>query len=402
MRPATERELGEALAGATAARAPLEVLGNGSKRGIGRPVQAAAQLSTAALKGITLYEPTELVMSALVGTPLSRIEAELAAKGQMLAFEPLELGPALGGPPGQSTIGGTFATNLSGARRISAGAARDHLLGIRGISGNGTEFKSGGRVMKNVTGYDLSKLLAGSWGTLGVLTEVTFKVLPAAEDGATLALVGLADELAIEALCHAMGTPFEVTGAVHLQAPLAQRLAADLVRATGRSATLVRIEGFARSVAYRVGQLRRELSPFGEAHVLDRDASRELWAELRRLSIFADGQDPVWRISTTPTSGPKVVAAIRRYMDCCAYYDWSGGLVWLEVLSTADAGSADIRRVIASHGGHATLIRADAAVRATVDVFQPLEPTLAQLSRNIKAVLDPGMILNAGRMHSGF
>ncbi|HRD78541.1 MAG TPA: FAD-binding protein [Hyphomicrobiaceae bacterium] len=401
MRPATERELAEMLAAASAERTPLEIVGNGSKTSIGRPVQAHARLSTASLKGVTLYEPTELVMSALAGTPLSRIEAELAANGQMLAFEPLELGPLCGGPPGQASIGGVFMSNLSGARRIVSGAARDHLLGVRALGGAGQTIKSGGRVMKNVTGYDLTKLLAGSWGTLAVATELTFKVLPAPEATATLMLLGLSDDLAIEALCHAMGTPYEVTGAAHLQAPVAQRLTTESVRAAGRAATLIRLEGFTKSVAYRGGHIRKELAAFGEVHVLSTDASLELWSELQRLSAVAEQTDPLWRISTSPASGAKVVAAIRQYMDCRVLYDWSGGLIWLEVLATADAGAADIRRVVASHGGHATLVRAAPAVRASVDVFQPMEQGVADLTRGIKSVFDPAQILNPGRMYAG-
>jgi glycolate oxidase FAD binding subunit len=400
MRPIDEREFARVLAEAHASKTPLEVRGAGSKQAIGRPMQTSATVSSKAMRGITLYEPTEMVMAARTGTPLAQVETALAERGQMLAFEPLDYGPVLGGEAGQATIGGVFAANVSGARRVALGAARDHLLGVRGVNGCGEVFKSGGRVMKNVTGYDLCRGLAGSWGTLAVLSEVTFKVLPAPEDAATLILVGLPDDIAVEVLCTAMASPFEVTGAVHLQAPLAARLEHPGLKSLGESVTAIRIECFAKSVAYRKGRLKDLLRAYGDIHDFERGASLFLWGELRRLSVLR-GIAPVWRISTRPTAGPKVVAAISGYMECRAFYDWSGGLVWAEVLPTTDAGAADVRRVIATHGGHATLVRAATQVRAAVEVFQPLEAGLAKLSRRLKSAFDPAGILNPGRMYAG-
>jgi glycolate oxidase FAD binding subunit len=395
-----ERELARVLADARAAKTPLEVIGGGSKQTIGRPIQTAASVSSKALRGIPLYEPTEMVMAARTGTPLSQVEMALAERGQMLAFEPVDYGPLLGGEAGQATIGGVFAANVSGARRVALGAARDHLLGVRGVNGRGEIFKSGGRVMKNVTGYDLCRGLAGSWGTLAVLTEVTFKVLPAPHETGTLILFGLPDEIAVEVLCTAMASPYEVSGAVHLQAALAARLENPWLRSQGQAVTAIRIENFAKSVTYRKGRLMDLLKAYGPIMDLEEDA-QQLWSELRRLSVLRGSDGPVWRISTAPTAGPKIVAAISSFMDCHAFYDWSGGLLWAEVLSTADAGAADMRRVIAAHGGHATLIRAEPSVRAAVDAFQPLEAGLDRLSRRLKAAFDPAGILNPGRMYAG-
>ena len=402
MRPIDERELARVLAEALAANTPVEIRGAGSKQTIGRPMQTSASVSTQTMRGITLYEPTEMVMSARAGTPVAQIESELADRGQMLFFEPLDLGPMLANDVAGATIGGVFATNLSGARRISAGAARDHLLGIRGVNGRGETFKSGGRVMKNVTGYDLCRGLAGSWGTLAVMSEVTFKVLPRPEDTATLVFFGLPDEIAVEVLCSAMGSPFEVSGAVHLQQALAARLEHPALQSQGKAVTALRLENFTKSVVYRKSRLMELLKAYGAIDELDRQNSQAFWGELRRLSVLVPGEAPIWRISTTPSAGPKVVAAVSADMECSAFYDWSGGLVWLEVLSTTDAGAADIRRVIAAHGGHATLIRAAPQVRSTVDVFQPLEAGPERLSRKLKAAFDPAGILNPGRMYQGF
>jgi len=400
VRPGSERELQHILADATRNGSPVEVMGSGSKRAVGRPAQAALSLTTSSMTGISLYEPTELVLSARAGTLLTRVEEELAGQGQMLAFEPIDLGPVLGVEPGHVTMGALLATNLSGARRVAGGGVRDHALGLQAVTGAGQPFRAGGRVMKNVTGYDLTRGLSGSWGTLAVLTQVTFKLMPIPEETGTLVLFGLDDEIAVEALCSAMATPYEVSGAVHLQQPLAARLWHASTRAQQKAVTAIRVENFSRSVTYRKRRLKEALKPYGEMHELDHQGSLAFWDELRQLSILQQSDAPLWRISTAPRSGPKVVAAITRYMDCRAFYDWSGGLVWAEVLPAADAGAADIRRVTATHGGHATLIRAEPPVRAGVEVFQPLEPSLAEISRGIKAVFDPAGILNPGRMYA--
>ncbi len=400
VRPATEWELQRLLEEATKTNAPMEIVGSGTKRDIGRPTSAPTVMTTSSLTGVRLYEPTELVMAARGGTLVTRIESDLASQGQMLAFEPVDLAPVIGKEPGNGSIGALFAMNISGSRRVMSGAARDHLLGVTAVSGAGTAFRSGGRVMKNVTGLDLARTVSGSWGTLAVLTEVTFKVMPRPEETATLILLGLEDGIAIEALSSATTSPYEVSGAIHIQAPLAARLWHQGLRGEQRAVTAIRIENFSTSVAYRVQRLKEELKPYGEVYVLGNDSSLALWDELRQLSILQGTDAPLWRISTSPKAGPKVVAAITRFMTCHAWYDWAGGLVWAEVLPTSDAGAADLRRVIASHGGHATLIRAEPSVRASIDVFQPLEAGLARITAKLKAVFDPANILNRGRMYA--
>jgi glycolate dehydrogenase FAD-binding subunit len=399
-KPAADWELQFMIAGCAEKRLPIEVMGAGSKRAVGRPIDSAITITTSSLRGITLYEPSELVMTARVGTPVSHIEAELAAHGQMLAFEPIDVAPAVGGPQGAHTIGAVFATNLSGARRIQAGAARDHLLGIKGVNGRAEMFQSGGRVMKNVTGYDVARGLTGSWGTLAILTEVTFKVVPWPETAATIVYLGLPDNLAVELLCAAMAQPVEVSGAVHLQASVAARLGHSGLKTMGKSITALRIENFSAAVAGRKLRLKEALKVYGKALELEHRESLEFWGELRRLSVMPNRQTLLWRISTKPTTAPKLVAAIKRYMPADAFYDWAGGLIWLEVPAAADAGTAEIRRAAAIHGGHATLIRAEPAVRAAVEVFQPLSPPVERLTRGLKAAFDPSGILNPGRMYA--
>ncbi len=400
LKPAADWELANIVVDAAARRLPLEIFGNATKREMGRPLRPAAQVSLKGMLGTLLYEPNELVMSVRTGTTVSEIEGQLAQRGQMLPFEPIDLGPLFGREPGQGTIGAVFATNLSGARRVYSGAARDHLIGVRAVTGAGRLVRSGGRVMKNVTGYDVARGMTGSWGTLGLMTELTFKVVPKPEATATLVLFGLPDEIAVEVMCKAMGTPYEVTGAMHLQKGAASRLWQSQVRGGGKAATVLRLEASEQSIAYRAGKLRALLKAYGDLEMVDTAGSLEFWQEVRLLTVFHGSTNPLWRISTSPKAGPAVLTAIQRYMQVEAIFDWSGGLIWLEAPASADAGATDIRRAIALHGGHATLVRAPAEVRASVDVFQPLDPGVERLTRGIKAKFDPVGILNPGRMYA--
>jgi glycolate oxidase FAD binding subunit len=401
LKPATEWELKSMMSALIERQIPVEVIGSGTKREIGRPMSTPFALTTSAMRGIPLYEPSELVMSARAGTSVSQIEVELASRGQMLPFEPIDLGHTLGSDLGVQTIGAVFAGNLSGARRIAAGAARDYLLGLRGVNGRGEIFKSGGRVMKNVTGYDVARGLAGSWGTLAVLSEVTFKVLPLPDDVATLVFWGLTDDLAVELMSHALALPYEVSGTVHLPATFVKRLRAPDLAAEGKSLTAIRLENFTRSITYRKARLKEALIAYGSPLELNLEGSLQFWSEMRQLSFLPPSQSHLWRISTAPSQAPKLVAAVRRHMQAEAFFDWSGGLVWLETAPSADGGAADIRRAVATHGGHATLIRAERSVRSEVEVFQPLPPVLDRIARGLKNAFDPLHLLNPGRMYAG-
>ncbi|MFG1481007.1 glycolate oxidase subunit GlcE [Xanthobacter sp. V4C-4] len=395
-----EQEVADIVAAACAARRTLEIVGAGSRRGLGRPAVADAVLSVGALCGVTLYEPEELVLSARCGTPRRDIEALLAEHGQMLAFEPMDTAPLLGGPaPGEAgggTLGGLLAVNLSGPRRLSAGAARDHVLGMRAVSGRGEAFKAGGRVVKNVTGYDLPRLNAGAFGTLGVLTEITLKVLPRPETEETLVVPGVAAERAGAALAAAMGAPCEVSGAAYVPAPVAARLPS----LPAGDAVLLRLEGVRPSVLARRALLLQALAPFGAGPVLEAGASAPLWREVRDARPFAAPRHAVvWRLSTAPMAGPPLAAQLARTLGGEAYCDWAGGLIWLALPGEAARAEA-VRAALAPHGGHATLLRASVAERAAAPVFQPLPPALAALTRRVKASFDPAGVLNPGRMHA--
>ncbi len=401
LKPRDAKEVEDAVRWALDGDRSLEIAGFGSKRGIGRPSQTDLTLDLSGLTGVTLYEPEELVLTAKTGTPLSEIEALVASKGQQLAFEPVDFTPALRGVNGDGTIGGALAANFSGPRRIKAGAARDHFLGCTAVSGRGETFKTGGRVVKNVTGYDLCKLLAGSWGTLAVMTEVTIKTLPKAETEYTLLVLGLSDAAAIEAMTIAMGSSCDVSAAAHLPATVALAAPGHIHQA---ALTAFRLEGFAPSVTHRQIALENLLRRFGELDLMAEPESRVFWRAVRDVWAFAATgavERPLWRISTAPVKGAQVATAIAKELGAQVFYDWAGGLVWIEALPSSDGGAAAVHRAVARAGGHATLVRAPAAVRAAVDVFQPQDSGLAALTKRVKESFDPKGVLNPGRMWAG-
>jgi glycolate oxidase FAD binding subunit len=381
IRPRDAGELRQAVEWALNEGKTLDVRGSGSKTDLGKPMNCDQILDLSGLSGIVDYAPEELVVTLRAGTPMREVEALLAQRNQMLAFEPPDLGPLLGRSAGEGTLVGSVMGNFAGPRRLSAGAARDHLLGFSGVNGRAEAFKSGGRVMKNVTGYDLSKVIAGSWGTLAVLDEVSVKVLPAPDQTRTLLLHGLDDAAAVKAMCAAMGSPHEVSGAAHVG-----------------DRTALRVEGVAPSVEARLEGLRDLLTDAGAAmEELGTLESRTFWREVRdAVPLAAAADDVVWRISCAPTDGAAIVARIRAVRPSAkAFYDWSGGLIWLALPPSADADQALVRQGLA---GHATLIRAPRNVRAEVPVLQPLPPALAALSARVKESFDPKGLFNPGRM----
>lgn len=402
LKPETAEQACEAVAWAVAEETPLEILGQGSKRGYGRPLQTPHSLDLSGLSGVSLYEAEELVTTAGVGTPMAELEAMLAEHNQAFAFEPPDFAPLWGGTAGSGTIGGVIATNLSGPRRIKAGAARDHFLGIEGVSGRGELFKSGGRVVKNVTGYDLCKLMAGSFGTLAAMTKVTVKVLPAAEKTRSVLLFGLDDAAGVKAMTLALQSPYEVSGAAHLPAWAAETSQVGYVQKAGGSVTALRLEGPGPSVEYRCQALRKLLSSLGETEELHSMNSAGFWKEVRDAAPFQTLEDrAIWRLSTAPQNGPKLAASLESLPGAAWFYDWAGGLVWLAVTSGESAAVREIREAVAVHGGHATLLRAPDALRSSVEVFQPLDEAKAALTKRIKDGFDPRGVINRGRMYEG-
>ena len=402
--PVDLTELRDQIAGALAAEEPVELVAGGSKRGVGRPVQAAHQLDLTRLSGIRDYQPSELVLTAGAGTPLGEIERSLEEAGQMLAFEPPDWRALLGsgeqdgaGP----TLGGVLACNLSGPRRIKAGAARDHFLGFRAVSGRGEIFKAGGKVIKNVTGYDLPKLMAGSYGTLAALEEVTLKVLPRPETVATLLFTKVEPVAAGHLMGAALGSPHEVSGAAYLPAGAAMPFALP-----GDGTVALRLEGPAPSVEFRCDSLTREHGTSGAAEIVTGSEAKEFWRAIGEAAPLAGlAGRVVWRISVAPARGPELGQAISRVLDAVWFLDWGGGLLWLAVPDATDAGAEAIRTAIRGpegrDTGHATLVKGSPALRGSIAVFEPQAAPLAALSRRVKDAFDPAHILNPGRMVEG-
>ena len=400
LKPRDEHDVAEAIAWAVAENKTLEIVGHGSKRAIGRAAQTDKTLDLSALSGIELYEPDELILTAKAGTPIAIIEKTLAKQGQELAFEPMDCAALFAGKPGKGTLGGTLAASLSGPRRIKAGAARDFALGIHAVSGRGEAFKAGGRVVKNVTGYDLPKFLSGSWGTLAAVTRATIKVLPRSEAVETVVALGLDDTRAIEAMSVAMGSSCEVSGAAHLPAEVTARMPVSSVTAAGRAVTALRLEGIPVSIAYRRQKLEQLLAPFAALAALGRRDSRAFWRAVRDAAPFADGsQNPIWRISAAPSEGPRIAAAVRAASGALVFYDWAGGLLWA-AMPGKNAEEWAVRSALAGRG-HALLVRAEPTVRASAGVFEPPEAGLAALSKRLKNSFDPKGVLNPGRMYAG-
>jgi glycolate oxidase FAD binding subunit len=373
----SENDLVEALRDAAG---PLRVRGGGT-RDIGAPV-AGDVLDVSDLSGVTLYEPGALTLVVRAGTPLAEVETLLATEGQRLAFEPMDHRGLLG-TTGTPTIGGVVAANVSGPRRVQAGACRDFLLGVRFVDGAGRILKNGGRVMKNVTGYDLVKLMAGSWGTLGVLSEVSLKVLPIPEAAACLLIEGLDDARAVAALSAALGSPFDVTGAAHVPAG-----------PDGEPVTMIRLEGFAGSVAYRAERLKDVLKGYGDMAVETRpERVAAGWARVRDVAPFQGTPGDVWRLSVKPTDGPVAGARLAEVFGARLLYDWGGGLVWALVPE-----GSDLRGALAGIGGHARIERASAGTRARLGAFPEAGAVEARLQAGLRAQFDPRGILNPGLM----
>jgi glycolate oxidase FAD binding subunit len=387
----TPRDEAEACAMVAEARGrgeALDIGGGGSRAGFGRPPQGKRRLSSAGLDGIVFHEPAEMVLRAKAGTPLAAIAAALDAHDQMLPFEPIDHRALYGG--GEPTVGGLVAANASGPRRVSVGAACDSVIGLRLVNGRGEAVMTGGRVMKNVAGLDLVKLNCGALGTLGFLTEATFKLLPRPESEATIVIRRLDDARAVAAMTAALGSPFGVSGAAMLSPGMGREF----------SRAFLRVEGVAASVDYRADKLLALLAEFGAERVLKGEDSRRLWRAVRDAEFLAEPRErAVWRVGVKPSRAVEFLARLGPYA-VAHLFDCGGGLVWLSTEPTP-ADAAAVRAALAPSGGHATLVRAPDALRAAVDVFPPRPPALMALTRRVKAAFDPDGVFNPGRMYAG-
>lgn len=377
LRPTTVEELRDLIAGAAREGSKLRLRGGGSKDPIGAPTPDVAVLDMSGFAGIVEYDPPELVLTARAGTRLADILYTVAREGQMLAFDPWDHGPMFGTAPGAATIGGIVASGVAGPQRLSRGAARDHVLGFEGVSGAGDIFKAGSKVVKNVTGFDLPKLITGSWGRLVALTHVTLKVVPMPQVRATMLLPGLDPAAAVAAMAAAVGSPAGVSAAAHLP------------DREGVPATLFRLDGFRESVAARKKILADVLADAGRVQAIDEATGESLWNEIRTAAPLPTDR-PLWRIVVAPRKAPLVVEALG---EANWLFDWAGGLVW--AASTADARV--LRDAAEAAGGHAALIRADSRLRARVSALHPPPRGVAALETSIRRVFDPRQVFDCGR-----
>ncbi|OUR79925.1 hypothetical protein A9Q83_02995 [Alphaproteobacteria bacterium 46_93_T64] len=391
----------EVLEWALAEKKKLSVNGAASKSSIGRPLDADAEIRLADMQGIELYEPAELVMKAKAGSRLTEITKTLDESGQQMAFSPPDYGPLLGGDAGQSTIGGIFASNLSGSTRIKAGAARDHLLGVSGFTGRAQSFQTGSRVMKNVTGYDLCKLVAGSYGTLAVCTSLTFKVLPKAVKKRTVLIYGQNPVEAVNSLRDAMSSIHEVSAAAYLPQNIANGSDIEFVSNIGGAVTAISVEGSGPSSEFRCAALCEMFKSRGQVEELHGHRSEKLWTYLANAEAFvADQSTTVWRISLPPSEASDYIKALEEQLPALEYYmDWAGGLIWVSLPSHVDQAGGNILRGNLKSGGHATLIRGSAEQRQNILPFQPQNSVLTRISESIREGFDPARILNPGRMY---
>jgi glycolate oxidase FAD binding subunit len=385
--PRNEAELARLLETCATRGVTLDIVGGGT-RPVGNATGAKARLRTGRIRGITLYEPASLTMVVKAGTPYTEVRSALAAENQHLAFEPADWTQMLG-TDGETTIGGIAAAGVSGPRRLQAGAARDALIGVHFVTGSGELAKSGGRVMKNVTGYDLTKLMCGSWGTLGVLTELSFKVAPKPEAAATVRVLRCDEKTGVALLARASTSHYDISGAAFIADARAK-------------AALVRIEGFEASVAYRAQQLKDMLARHAPERaeieiVTGEAANRAIWQRVRDVANFAGKPGSVWRLSVRPTRAVEIVTALRREYEVEALYDWAGGLVWILIREAGPLGVTVIRNLVDRAGGHATLMRAGGDF-GSVPAFHPQPPALAALAAQLRSKFDPFGILNPGRM----
>jgi glycolate oxidase FAD binding subunit len=389
LKPEREADVVEAVLAARVTGTKLDIVGGDTKPGLGRPRADGRRLSSAALTGVVFYAPAEMTLCAGAGATIAAIEAAVAEHGQMLPFEPMR--PcALWGAGAEPTLGGMVATNLAGPRRPSAGAVRDGVLGLRLVNGRGETIRCGGRVTKNVTGLDLTKLNCGAHGTLGFLTEATIKLAPRPEAESTLVIPGLGESKAVEAMTRALGSPFGVSGAAWLAPGMGR----------GFSRTLLRIEGFAESVNDRAQRLAALTGDFGEVDRVAGEESSALWRSVRDAEFIAEPSDrAVWRVSLAPSRAAPFAVGLGA-AALAHFIDWGGGLVWVAT-QASEAAAAAIRRAVASAKGHATLMRAPESLRAAVAVFEPPSPLGLRLSRGLKQSFDPDGVLNFGRMYDG-
>jgi len=396
VQPQTEDELAEVIRSAAEHLRPVEIVSGGTKRGLGRPIDAEIRLDVGRLSGVVCYEPDELIFTANAATPMAEIDAMLSEKDQMLGFAPADWAALYGKETGHATLGGVVGANACGARRLKAGAVRDHLIGCRFVNGTGETVKAGGRVVKNVTGFDVPKIMCGAFGTLGVLTELTFRVVPAPKRAPAIAIRNCTAEDGLSFLRQAARLPLEPTGLAYLPATVcsASKAMADAGLAHTNGVAVIRVEGAEDPIIDKLARLKSHFSK-QDTMVLDDDAARALFREVEDGTPFLDHDTDIWRLFVPSTNA---LAAIGMSEAHFWYADCAGEILWLGLPASREIAER-LRENAKNIGGYATLMRAEDNARARIPVFEPEPPARAALSRAVKTAFDPLHILNPGRMY---
>ena len=384
-----------------------ELIGTGSKSFIGNKIQSANKLSLSKLSGIVEYLPEELYIKVKANTPLEFIEKELEKNNQELAFEPIDFGFIENGKSNKGTIGGYLSCNFSGSRRFKVGSARDHILGFRGVNGKGEIIKSGGTVVKNVTGYDLSKLVTGSFGTLVALTEVVLKVLPKKKLSNTIAIHTEDKNLVNELFEKISSSSSEVSGAVYVPdepQDKSYNLNKEMVfkfndLESNGSFLALRIEGDKLSINERIKALTDELELNKlNTTILDVHQSVLFWIKINNLELFAKTKNNLLRAVIPPSKGNELMQKLENKYKY--YVDWCGSLYWIEVQSKKSMKIVEIKKIIKELGGYLTIIKTSADYDYEETIFT-VDNTRLLISEKIKKSFDPKRVFNPSRMYRG-
>jgi glycolate oxidase FAD binding subunit len=388
----SETDVIEAVMAARARATTIEIVGAGTRRDFGRPVEATDMLDVSAISGIVTYEPDELVITAKAATTIAEIADAIGRTSQRLGFDPADWGPLFAAPAHAATIGGVVSASACGSARVRYGEARDHLLGYRAVNGLGESYKAGGRVVKNVTGFDLPKLMCGAMGTLGVLTEVTLRLVPATRLSMTLLACNVAPDAGFDLLRCAWTSAFGPTGLAYI--PGSMSASFPEIGGIGAGAALIRIEG-ARAA---LDEKRTGVGALMPSIALENVEDEDIFRAIGDGRAFVHSKADIWRVVVPPLAASLCAEEIG---SATWLADWAGGLLWIGVQPDDDEAATHIRFAALAHGGHATLMRGGASLRRRVPVFQPLNPALAALTKSVKAAFDPLGIFNPGRMHEG-
>ena len=398
-KPSSREEIAEIIKNCYKKSIPLEINGTKSKNKIGRNFQSEKTLDLSGYSGIIEYKPEELYIKVKAGTPLKEILEAIDKNNQQLAFEPIDFGFLFEGKSNGGTIGGVVACNFAGPRRFKVGSARDHVLGFQGINGKGEVIKSGGTVVKNVTGYDLCKLVSGSYGTLTVLTELSIKVLPKSESSKTLIINNPHLKKAMEYLGTALSSSTDPSGGVFYPERFENNFVFNDLTHKG-ALTAIRIEGPTNSVDQRISRLVKELSLLeNEYSVLDNFQTDLFWGKTRNLEVFSNLKNNLLRVIVPVSETLNVIQKLKKY-EINYFLDWGGNLIWLELEQISLKILREIKEITKEHSGYFTIIKLEDDLKASADIFT-IDPIKYKISEKIKKSFDPKRIFNPGKMYSG-